>query len=317
VDKVVIGPDGALNLLPFAALVDDSNRSLIERYRLAYVSSGRELAREKGRTKAPESDLLLVANPAFDRVMTGGGKHADAVRSRSFNQTFTSLPGTEQEAQEIPLLVPGDKKRKRVLVGLEATAMAVKAARNPRILHLATHGFFLGDQAVQLSSSVRGISVKSSSEEESEKRVYENPLLRSGLAFAGANHAVQKDEGDDGLLTAYEISGMDLSGTELVVLSACETAVGQVHSGEGVFGLRRAFALAGAKVLMMSLWPIDDEITARQMKVFYQNLSKLPPAEALRQAQLDTIKELRAKHPSASPALWAPFIVQGAKAIQN
>ena len=146
---------------------------------------------------------------------------------------------------------------------------------------------------------------------------YENPLVRSGLAFAGANHASEVTKGEDGILTALEVSGLDLYGTDLVVLSACETGVGEIKNGEGVFGLRRAFALAGAKNLMMSLWPVSDEITARQMITFYKNLQKLPPAKALRQAQLQTIKELKAKYGFAPIVLWAPFILQGAEAFNN
>jgi len=116
----------------------------------------------------------------------------------------------------------------------------------------------------------------------------------------------------DGLLTALEVSSMDLHGTDLVTLSACETGRGEVKSGEGVFGLRRAFALAGTKNLVMSLWPVNDDVTARQMQVLYKEYGNgRTPAEALRIAQLATIASLREKYHTASPALWAPFIVQG------
>jgi CHAT domain-containing protein len=166
-----------------------------------------------------------------------------------------------------------------------------------------------------LCEKVRGVTVVKKERPEPPKQ-YENPLVRSGLAFAGANRASENTEGDDGILTALEITGMDLYGTELVVLSACDTGVGEIKTGEGVFGLRRAFALAGAKNLMMSLWPVSDEVTANQMKAFYQNLQKLPPAEALRQAQLETIKELKTQYNgTAPPGLWAPFILQGAQAL--
>jgi CHAT domain-containing protein len=141
---------------------------------------------------------------------------------------------------------------------------------------------------------------------------YENPLVRSGLALAGANRAAEAGPGDDGILTALEISGMDLRGTELVVLSACDTALGDIEVGEGVFGLRRAFTLAGARILMMSLWPVQDDVTVQQMKDFYTTLGRMPSAEALREAQLATIRELRAREGIADPSLWAPFIVQGA-----
>jgi CHAT domain-containing protein len=204
-------------------------------------------------------------------------------------------------------------------------------------LHLATHGFFLQDEEIDLCAETRGLTVITKEKPEAialcdktrgvtvvkqEKpapsKRYENPLVRSGLAFTGANKSAQITDGDDGILTALEITGMDLYGTELVVLSACDTGVGEIKTGEGVFGLRRAFALAGAKNLMMSLWPVSDDITAKQMKAFYMNLQKLPPAEALRQAQLETIKELKAiaiYGGTAPPGLWAPFILQGAQAL--
>ena len=207
-----------------------------------------------------------------------------------------------------------------VLTGKEATEEKVKKTKSPRILHLATHGFFYKDEEIAPSNNTRGLSVVNLVPDTGIKKFskrYENPLVRSGLALAGANHASEATKGEDGILTALEVSGLDLYGTDLVVLSACETGVGEIKNGEGVFGLRRAFALAGAKNLMMSLWPVSDEVTARQMIAFYKNLQKLPPGKALRQAQLQTIKELKAKYGFAPIALWAPFILQGSQAFNN
>jgi CHAT domain-containing protein len=334
-EKVTISPDGLLNLVPFAALIDREEHAVVERYRLTYVSSGRELVASEGAVAKPESNLLLVANPAFDGTAQGVSRTEASLRSRDFRGVFSQLPGTEREAKEIPPLVTDRGGKRSVLVESKAIEGSVKSARSPRILHLATHGFFLQDEEIDLCAETRGVTVmKTATLAEKvlcEKargvivvknakpvppKRYENPLIRSGLAFAGANKASEVTEGDDGILTALEITGMDLYGTELVVLSACDTGVGEVKTGEGVFGLRRAFALAGAKNLMMSLWPVSDEITANQMKAFYRNLQKLPPAEALRQAQLETIKELKAQYDGmAPPGLWAPFILQGAQAL--
>ena len=319
-DKVVISPDGLLNLVPFTALIDREGRPLIERYRLAYVSSGRELLASAGEASKPGSDLLLVANPTYDQKVKGTGGQGPSVRSRDFQGNFSPLPGTEREAKDIPPLVPSRERKQSVFVEENATESVVKTARSPRIMHLATHGFFLQDEEVAVEDDTRGVTVArkeltSMSAKQAASKRYENPLVRSGLAFAGANYAAQTSQGDDGILTALEITGMDLYGTELVVLSACDTGVGEVMAGEGVFGLRRAFALAGAQNLMMSLWPVSDEITANQMKAFYRNLQKLPPAEALRQAQLETIKELKDAYGVAAPSLWAPFILQGAQAL--
>jgi CHAT domain-containing protein/tetratricopeptide (TPR) repeat protein len=320
-NKVVVSPDGVLNLIPFTALMDGQGRPLVERYRLAYVASGRELVGAESAAPKPASDLLLVANPAFDKKGTASGGQGTSLRSSEFRGVFTPLPGTERESLEIPPLVIGRDDQKQVLVGERAQESAVKAARSPRILHLATHGFFLNDEDVEWGDETRGMELLERDlavppKTRGSTKMYENPLVRSGLAFAGANYAAQTTDGDDGILTALEITGMDLYGTDLVVLSACDTGVGEVQTGEGVFGLRRAFALAGAKNLLMSLWPVSDEITANQMKAFYKKLQTLPPAEALRQAQLETIEQLKAKFDGvAPPGLWAPFILQGAQAL--
>ncbi|MCI0413736.1 CHAT domain-containing protein [bacterium] len=141
-------------------------------------------------------------------------------------------------------------------------------------------------------------------------RSFTNPLLRSGLALAGANTWLRGKsppaEAEDGILTAEDVSGLDLLATELVVLSACETGLGQVHTGEGVFGLRRAFVLAGARTLVMSLWKVPDQQTQELMENFYQRLLiGESRADALRGAQI-TVK---ASHPD--PVFWGAFICQG------
>ena len=325
VDKLIVSPDGQLNLVPFAALEDGRGQPLVERYHVAYVSSGRELI-TTGAAFTPETELLLVANPAYDQTVPTASSPGTALRSRDFRGHFDPLPGTEREAHEIPPLIAGPPAQKRVVMGPSATEHIVKSARSPRILHVATHGFFLQDKLIPFETSLRGVQLTMGSPQMGSPvaagpmdltlpTYYENPLVRSGLAFAGANHAREITDGEDGILTALEITGMDLHGTELVVLSACDTALGTVQNGEGVFGLRRAFSLAGAKNLLMSLWAVDDEVTADQMKAFYQNLRTRPPADALRQAQLETIRRLKARDGVVNPGLWAPFILQGAHAF--
>ncbi|MEK7222041.1 MAG: CHAT domain-containing protein, partial [Nitrospirota bacterium] len=281
VDKILLSPDGLLNLVPFAALRDGQGRSLVERYQLAYFAGGGELAGGDGAAPRSGSELLLVANPAFGKSNAG----------------FAPLSGAEREGQEMAALIGADGAVTQVLVGKLATESAVKASGSPRILHLATRGFFLSDEAIDLDSAAPVVSPKRgrSGKKRAAATPYENPLVRSGLALAGANQAAEAEtEGDDGLLTAQEIAGLDLAGTELVVLPACETGAGKVQNGDGVFGLRRAFALAGAKNLLMSLWLSGDEVAARQVKDFYRKVRTLAPAEALRQAQLESIRELKA-----------------------
>ena len=309
-ESVIFSPDGVLNLVPFAAMLDTDGRFFIERRTPVYVTSGREIARGDTGTQ-PDSLLYLAANPDFNRDAPSGGQGGATTRSDGFNLRFDALPGTQEEADFIPVLLPG---KQRIVTGRNATESSVLGAGRPRVMHLATHGFFLADQ-MHASAGTRGamalepdvpVPVAASSVRQ------ENPLLRSGLALAGANQASQASGGDDGLLTALEVSGMSLHGTDLVTLSACETGRGDVQSGEGVFGLRRAFALSGARHLVMSLWPVGDEATAQQMRVFYRQYgSGVRPAEALRAAQLVSIEALRAQGKVAEPALWAPFIAQG------
>jgi CHAT domain-containing protein len=278
---LIIAPDGLINLVPFAPIRIPGGNYLVEKRLIRYVTSGRDLLKKTSPDTPLENDLFLAANPDFD--LAGGLPTAPAtgepnLRSRDFVARFERLPGTAREADVIPALLGGGQKQ--VVKGARATEEAVLAAGRSRVLHLATHGFFLKDQETE-------------------------PVQGQGQTVAPSNL--------DGVLTALEVTTMDLVGTDLVTLSACQTAVGDVRPGEGVFGLRRAFALAGAKHLMMSLWRVGDEITASQMEIFYRHYGQgLPPAKALRQAQLETLAQLRAQRAEPDPALWAPFILQGA-----
>jgi CHAT domain-containing protein len=183
----------------------------------------------------------------------------------------------------------------------------LKRLHSPWILHLATHGYFLADQ--ERDPEQAAWTASSDIGRFSGLRL-ENPLLRSGLALAGGNTWLRNGplppEAEDGLLTAEDVTGMDLLDTELVVLSACNTGLGVVRTGEGVFGLRRAFALAGARTLVVSLWKVPDEETHELMEDFYRRvLAGQGRAEALRAAQL----ALKAKYPE--PFYWGAFISQG------
>jgi CHAT domain-containing protein len=231
-------------------------------------------------------------------------------RSRDLDRgtlRFGRLPGTRVEGQRIGELLG-------VEPWLEAAALEapLKACRSPRILHIASHGFFLEDQKRDPNKELRGLGAagwEAGSTERLSGPGLENPLLRSGLALAGANtwlgNGTSPPEAEDGLLTAEDVSGLDLLDTELVVLSACETGLGEVQTGEGVFGLRRAFVLAGAKTLVMSLWKVPDLATAILMERLYEDLlqRRLPRSEALRDAQFHvrdlTVGEIRGRWLSA------------------
>ncbi len=302
--SVILAPDGALNVVPFSALVDDQQQFLIKAYTFTYLTSGRDLLRLNIKTKA-QGGGVIFADPSFDA--TGPAptpKPSDAPTTRGRRSSdlaslmWPALPGTGQEADEVTKRMTGLKLYR----GVDATEAAVKGVHGPRILHLATHGFFLPDEppappkddtrsAVPLPAAVSG---------------YENPLLRSGLAFAGANKLTSGN--DDGILTAMEASGLDLLGTKLVVLSACETGVGKVTNGDGVYGLRRALVIAGAESLVMSLWQVDDVATKDLMAGYYTRLKAgKGRSTALRDVQL----ELAARKDYAHPFYWASFLPAG------
>ena len=199
-----------------------------------------------------------------------------------------------------------------VLTRNEATETALKKAMAPEILHIATHGFFLepakresGNPAP--TTSQRLLLQQTPLYAPLTGQLADNPLLRSGLGLAGAN--LLRGGNDDGILTALEVSALNLWGTKLVVLSACDTGVGEVRSGEGVYGLRRALILAGAETLVMSLWPVSDQGTRDLMIAYYKSLqSGEGRSEAMRQVQIRMLADPERRH----PYYWASFIVSGA-----
>jgi len=424
--RLLIAPDSSLNLIPFAALVDEQNRYLVERFAISYLTSGRDLLRLQ--TTIPSRDApLVVANPDFGRPVTSApdgdrnpGKSAQ-VRIDPTRVIFQPLPNTEDESLAIKALLP----KASVLHQEEATETAVKKVIGPRILHIATHGFFIdyqgpartsspanirpvlaqanpytvqlestpeletaqetiqrlrakGVDAYIIKSKVKGkgaffrvragnfpsqadakkygadlrekgvadeffvarykpppeslmdaastiaqVTTKPVSSSSTDSQVLavgvsdlrlskfvsrvKDPLLRSGLALAGANEGRSGD--DDGLLTALETASLYLSGTKLVVLSACDTGVGEVTNGEGVQGLRRALVLAGSESQVMSLWPVSDEATKDLMIPYYKALQQGEGrSEALRQVQL---RILRGGQKQRHPFFWAAFIQSG------
>jgi CHAT domain-containing protein/Tfp pilus assembly protein PilF len=404
--RLLIAPDGSLNLIPFAALVNEQDQYLIERYSISYLTCGRDLLRLQTSEQVKAAPPLVVANPDFGRFTTiamRGARGKPRARDRSRAQIdptqifFQPLPATEDEALAIKALLPNAS----LLQQEDATETALKQARGPQILHIATHGFFINKRetppaednppravssgttgpaaaqetpyTVQLEATpaletaqetvkrlrAQGIDAYILKNEAkgkgtffrvragkfpslAEARKYgadlqekglvgeffvarynteprtglrlsrsaaqvKDPLLRSGLALAGANHG--KSGVDDGILTALEAAYLDLSGTKLVVLSACDTGVGEVRNGEGVQGLRRALVLAGSESQVMSLWPVSDEATKDLMIPYYKALQEGEGRnEGLRQVQL---RMLRGRKDRQHPFYWAAFIQSG------
>jgi len=323
---VFIAPDGALNLVSFAGLMDATGKYLIEKYPIHYLSSGRDLLRLKERPprgfgllalgdpdydapasarlstkpiQAPADTLLASVFPIVRNVRSGCKKLSDTRVSR--------LPQTRQEVELIAKKWKEESKEsEKVYLGAQASEETFKAdAPGSRIIHLATHGYFISPEYLQRPQR-RSIDPL-------ETFVGENPLLHSGLFLAGSNlHGKGADSlgCEDGVLTAEEVAGMNLEGTELVVLSACETGLGEVKSGEGVYGLRRAFQMAGTRTVISALWPVSDQATAELMGKLYGakrgNISQL-----MQKMAVDRIKELRKKGQSDHPYSWGAFIALG------
>ena len=312
----LVSPDGNLNLIPFEALVDDHQNYLVQNYSITYLTTGRDLLRLQVARKN-QSAPLLIANPLFGEpgetlVAQASSPRATARQLRRSITTaanlsqvyFAPLPATGREARSIQALFPSSQ----VFTGASASKKNLKQINAPSILHIATHGFFLQDpsSAAPADTSVSSKQKFSAKDAQESEVKIENPLLRAGFALSGAN--LNKSSTADGILTGLEASGLNLWGTKLVTLSACETGVGKIKNGEGVYGLRRAFFLAGTESLVMTLWEVNDRTTQEMMTSYYSGLKQgLGRGEALRKAQLALLKRKGLQH----PFYWAGFIQAG------
>jgi CHAT domain-containing protein len=299
---IFLSPDGALNDVPVNAFIDEEGRYLIERYAFTYLASGRDLVRLT-MTSPPRQNPVVVAAPDYSAKTAASASEKDrgALRSAEMRDMhFHPLRFAAEEGRAVARKLPGAV----LLMGEAATEGAVKALGGPLLLHIATHGFFLPDQPTLHVPPAKDLDDFGGWA--APPRRVENPLVRAGLALAGANHHDHRHE--DGVLTALEFSQIDLIGTKLVVLSACQTGVGESRSGDGVYGLRRAVAMAGAETQVMSLWNVDDAATSELMQSYYNHLlAGGGRSESLRQAQLEMLKSPDRAH----PFYWASFIVSG------
>ena len=300
-NRLIISPDGELNFLSFAALLDAQGKFLAETYDISYVGSARDLVRE---TKSkPSRTIRLFANPAFQRDPVKVDDMQYAVRSAEidiFGQLqLPSLPGTEKESAEIQKIGTDAGWNLQAFTQNQADEQTLRKTKKPGILHLATHGFYLNSFTPAPLDS-RGMSVIGIDKPKPNSKGVD-PMRASGIALAGAQSTLKSwserkapAPETDGVLTAEEVAALDLDETWLVTLSACETGVGEARSGEGVFGLRRSFMLAGAENLLMTLWPVRDESTSEIMADFYREALKTGNApSSLAKVQREWLVKLR------------------------
>jgi CHAT domain-containing protein/Tfp pilus assembly protein PilF len=317
--RLFLSADGQLSLIPFSAL-HDGQGFLLDTFDITYLTSGRELL-PRIQDRAPASSVSVLADPNFTALPASAPSSPPPAQTRSlpagFLRRFLSnpdaevdrsawvpLPGTRREAQAIQRLLP----QAQVFLGAEATKERLLRLPAPGILHLATHGFFLGQAAAPSGS--RGLAMVDSLSGAPPPQ--QEPLLNSGLVLAGAQATASEASPvrpGSSLVTALELAGLDLWSTQLVVLSACDTGQGAVRLGQGVYGLRRALVAAGAETVLVSLWKVNDDSTHLLMESYYRNLlSGQGRASALREA----MRTLRVTHPH--PHAWAPFIALGSNA---
>lgn len=329
IKTLIISPDAELNRIPFAALPAPNGETLIsDKYQLRIVTTGRELIDLQQAHWAHKNNSLVVANPDFDFDLSSTKRDTSKEHNEedgsssifmraSFKSTSNNrlvwepLPGTDKEGKDVAELING-----QLHVYQKATAASIQRVTSPLILHIASHAFYLPGQGKEQSSNEEEAGSRQLRGNRSfsmESLGVESPLLRSGVALAGANRILLNQNttaADDGYLTALEVAQLDWRGTELVVISACESGQGEIKTGEGIYGLKRAIAVSGARSSLLSLWKVDDAATAAFMKDFYKRLKE---GESRAYALSSTQRFFR-NHPIPAwrhPSFWAAFQLSG------
>lgn len=312
--KIYLSLDGSLNLVPFAALHDGQRYLIDAPYQIQYLSAGRDLLRNG--IVQPEQPALVLADPDFGTRLTEAARQDSRTVDVATQSLYDGLSGLTQLAgARAEGKMVGGLLHRPPLLGAEATEARLRQVRSPWLLHIATHGLIVttaqvsnpGARAlvpiqpsIQASDSITGLTGKSGS----------RSLSNSALVLAGAAHAANApDSTNDGLLTAEEVRSINLFGTQLVVLSACDTGRGTVSAGQGVYGLRRAFLAAGAEAVVMSLWPVSDAETQALMQRYYQLLLDRKRPRSRISSLTEAMQSVRTKRPH--PYYWAPFIANG------
>ena len=312
---VVISPDGELNFVSLATLITPRNRFLAEDYNLTYVSSGRDLVAENGASS--NQTHLLVGDPNFGGKVEGGADSSSlsrAVDTRDWKEmNFAQLPYTLVECKSLEEFYHRKNEKVVILLNGSATEAGVRQVQAPETLHLATHGYFLPEP--EANRKAREMAYRPGAQE--LDLPLKDPMFRSGLALAGAQTTVNlrargenPDMKNDGLLTAAEVGVLNLNGTRLVTLSACDTGSGESRAGEGVLGLRRGFIQAGARNLILTLWPVADKETSDLMQEFYARAEEQPAPLAMADVQREWLTRLRGeKSLSEAVRLAGPFVL--------
>ncbi len=286
---VYLSADGVYNQINLEAIPSPDGRYVIDNSNIVLVSNTKDLYLRKVKTKvsSKSNTAFMFGNPTF-------------YLTASNDQKWTALPGTEKEVEQLQYMLKQKGWTTTEYVEKLATEEKVKELNSPKIFHIATHGFTRPTPQRTLEDGL----------ESNEAMLTQNPLMRTGLLLKGAGDLMDKTEYnynmESGILTAYEAMSLNLDQTDLVVLSACETGLGDLEAGEGVYGLQRAFLVAGAKVLIMSMFKVDDDATQKLMLRFYQ---KWLNSNNLRQSFVDSKKELRAEFPE--PIYWGAFMMIG------
>ncbi|MCP5152992.1 MAG: CHAT domain-containing protein [Ectothiorhodospiraceae bacterium] len=301
----LVSPDRGLTTAPLGLLLDATGVRLDERIALSYLTSSRELVGLRQDDRSGTGAAVVIADPSFDAAPSPVATAPTATEPVVERGGLGPLPGSRVEAEIVAALLGGAT----VLTGDAADTDALRTLRGPSVLHVATHGIFtpMEDVPEEPTRDLLRLTDAVVLVERRGRTAIASPMHYSGLALAGANR-----DGAAGILTAQQIAGLDLHGTRLVVLSACETGLGTVRQGEEFSGLRRALAIAGAQTQVTSLWKVDDDATCALMSAFYRALREgRGRAESLRRARRAIRDD--AEHPQwARPFYWGAFVTSGA-----
>jgi CHAT domain-containing protein len=290
--KIYLCPDGIYNNINLNTLTDMTDKYFIDKYELVLLSNSSSILEKN--IQSDNSDKLKTANlfgfPGSNIQYSDQKEYIRSLELISDKFEFSDLPNTKVEIQLIDSLLINNGYETKVFLRKEANEKRFKEIQNTDLLHIATHGIFLSDDKLESYDKIYGIDVD---------RFIDNPLLRSGLLLTAKDN-------ENGILTAYEVKDMNFEGTKLVVLSACETGSGKILNGEGIFGLQRAFLMAGSEAVIMTLWKVEDKATQKLMVIFYKKwLSGLSVREALKKAQIEI------KNEGQPPFFWGAFVVVG------